>query len=423
MPRYAPSKPPARHEKQPAKMPEAAKQKPRPVAENRAAEKPTKPEKFDSNDIVVKLGQAALIKFVEDAKHDENAISCQSKRLDRAQLRKQYPNLREPVIDGILRRGEIINVVAPPKKGKSFLVHGLAMSLCSGGAWLDQFNCHQGRVLIVDNELHRETLNYRLDVVQNSFNLDDAYLSPRLEVLPLRGELQSIRDIPKFLGNVRPGEFALIVFDAFYKFLPARCDENDNGQIAEIYSLLDQSASKLDCALALIHHSSKGSQSGKSVTDVGSGAGVMSRAADSHLVLRNYTDENGKEVPGKSNWAVMDVAVRSFTSVYASVCEFRYPRWYHLAGEHAPGREKFTRGHSGEETKKPKDEAAAILEIIRGSEKELDRNELCSELLKRNNSLLNINQMCQELNALIAAKSIERVFSGPDKKTVTYKRL
>ena len=37
-------------------------------------------------------------------------------------------------------------------------------------------------------------------------------------------------------------------------------------------------------AFVLVHHSTKGSQAEKSVTDTGSGAGAMSRAVDSHIV-------------------------------------------------------------------------------------------------------------------------------------------
>ena len=60
---------------------------------------------------------------------------------------------------------------------------------------------------------------------------------------------------------------------AFYRFLPAGTDENANADMASLYNHIDRYAADLGCAFVLIHHSSKGNQSGKSVTDVGAGAG------------------------------------------------------------------------------------------------------------------------------------------------------
>ncbi|MCD4825945.1 MAG: helicase RepA family protein, partial [Phycisphaerae bacterium] len=80
-------------------------------------------------------------------------------------------------------------------------------------------------------------------------------------------------------------------------------DENDNGAIAYLYNLIDRYAGQLQCAFVLIHHASKGNQSGKAVTDVGAGAGSQSRAADTHLILRPHEEEG---------ITVLESAVRSW---------------------------------------------------------------------------------------------------------------
>src|SRR5690606_13500171 len=71
-------------------------------------------------------------------------------------------------------------------------------------------------------------------------------------------------------------------------------------------------------AIVLVHHSSKGSQSEKRVTDVGAGAGAQSRAADCHIVLREHEDDGV---------FVMDAAVRSFPPVEAVALEWSLPLW------------------------------------------------------------------------------------------------
>ena len=75
------------------------------------------------------------------------------------------PRLRRSVIKGLLREGETGNLIAPPKMGKSWLRDGLAFAVAEGCEWLDTFLCRQGRVLIIDGELHMETLAYRMPMV------------------------------------------------------------------------------------------------------------------------------------------------------------------------------------------------------------------------------------------------------------------
>ncbi len=88
--------------------------------------------------------------------------------------------------------------------------------------------------------------------------------------------------------------------------LPAGIDENDNAAMSQVYNAIDRYAEMLQASFILVHHSSKGSQSGKSVTDVGSGAGAISRAADAHLILRPHEEPN---------CAVFESAVRSWPPV------------------------------------------------------------------------------------------------------------
>lgn len=117
------------------------------------------------------------------------------------------------------------------------------------------------------------------------------------------------------------------MLDAFYRFLPAGSDENDNGTMASLYNAIDRHAERLGCCFALIHHSSKGNQSGKAVTDVGSGAGAQSRATDTHLVLRPHEEPDA---------VVLDAAVRSWPSLQAQVLRWDFPVW-NLAPDLDPG--------------------------------------------------------------------------------------
>ena len=86
----------------------------------------------------------------------------------------------------------------------------------------------------------------------------------------------------------------------------------------ELYNILDEYAAELGAAWANIHHASKGTQSDKSVTDVGAGAGSQSRAADTHIILRPHEQDG---------LVVLDAALRSFPPVEPLVLQWSYPLW------------------------------------------------------------------------------------------------
>jgi RecA-family ATPase len=121
-----------------------------------------------------------------------------------------------------------------------------------------------------------------------------------------------------YFGAIEPGRFGLVIADAFYRFLPAGTDENSNADLAGIYNCLDGYANRLGCSFVLIHHASKGSQTGKSVTDVGAGAGSQARATDTHLVLRQHEE---------TDCAVLEAAVRSFPPIQPRVLRWTFPVW------------------------------------------------------------------------------------------------
>ena len=236
------------------------------------------------------------------------------------ELLRAYPNLRPPVIEGLIRRGETMNVIAPPKTGKSWLVTDLAIAVATGRMWLGQFPTHKGDVLILDNELHGETSAARIPKVAHARGVLIDEFADGVFVENLRGKLKDVFSLRTYFAGIEPGRFKVIVLDAFYRFLPRDTDENDNGTIASIYSQLDLYADRLGCCFVLIHHSTKGSQADKSVTDVGAGAGSQSRATDTHLILRQH-EQDGV--------VVLDAAVRSWAPLDPLCLRWNFPIWNH----------------------------------------------------------------------------------------------
>lgn len=238
--------------------------------------------------------------------------------LNVGQLLHEFPELRTPVIHGLLRSGETMNVIAPPKYGKSWLVTDLALAVATGRQWLDVFQTEQGNVLILDNELHPETSANRIPKVAKARDIPLEEIADRLFIDNLRGRLQDVNSLQGYFESLKAGFFKIIVMDAFYRFLPKDSDENSNANMTDVYNRLDWYAAMLGCSFVLVHHASKGNQSGKSITDVGAGAGSQARATDTHLILRQH-EEN--------ECVVVDAAVRSWHPLEPRCLRWSFPVW------------------------------------------------------------------------------------------------
>lgn len=273
--------------------------------------------KIDANDLVHQLGPAGFRKWLNTSptyciKWDESEI------VPSGILRKCYPFMRDEIIVDLLRRSETLNIIAPPKAGKSWFGLNIAMNIIGGGQLFGRFQCKRGKVLIIDNELHPETIASRIVAVSGALNIPVERTDVLIDYLPLRGKLTDLVQLEAKIENIRRREYNVVILDAFYKFYPADFDENSNSEMARLYTLLDAYAEHLDSALILIHHSSKGNQQGKSVTDMGAGAGAQSRACDAHVVLREH------ETPGVF---IIETANRSFAPNPPFCARFSYPRW------------------------------------------------------------------------------------------------
>jgi hypothetical protein len=230
---------------------------------------------------------------------------------------EEYPNKRRPIIQDLLRVGETMNIIGASKAGKSWLILGLLLAMAAGRTWLGR-NLARGRVLLIDNELHREELSSRIGRAMTAMELTGDDIGDRFDVLPLRGQLADIHTLASTITGLSSVGYSMIALDAFYRVLPEGVSENDNAQMASIYNKIDQIAGSLDCAIVLNHHASKGDQSGKAITDVGSGAGSISRAADTHLIVRPH------ELDGH---AVLEGVCRSFAPVAPTTIRYDWPLW------------------------------------------------------------------------------------------------
>jgi hypothetical protein len=290
--------------------------------------------KIDANDIARQQGPAGLARELERRVEEapnaepvpEDAQSCPPPAFQSAdELIMAFPQLRPPVIHGLLREGETMNVIAPSKAGKSWLMLDLAISVAAGVPWLG-FDVVAGETLIFDNEMHRENLATRLLRVIEVRGIQRKRIGATLHFHSLRGKLRDIHALAPYFRILTPGRFKLIILDAFYRFLPLGSDENSNADMAAVYNRIDSYSDHTRSGFACVHHASKGLQSAKAITDVGAGAGAMARATDTHLILRPHQEDDA---------VVLEAVARSWPPLDPICLRWTYPVW-NLARELDP---------------------------------------------------------------------------------------
>jgi hypothetical protein len=217
------------------------------------------------------------------------------------------PPMRPFLIDGLLRRGEICNFIGASKTGKTWMLYHLLAALASGGSWLGR-QCTQSRVLLVDNELHPETAQNRMRDVLEALGVSAEVFDERVRVAYVRGRMATLEDVEATVRQAERGAFDVIALDAFYRFLKG-VDENANGEMTGVYNHLDRIAAFSGAAIINVHHSSKGDQSGKATTDVGSGAGAIARATDTHLAFLRHMEDGCVVLRGECRSSKRPLAV------------------------------------------------------------------------------------------------------------------
>ncbi len=277
-------------------------------------------KKLDANDLAHELGPAGFARWLDEGTTYVLKWPDQGDEIvSTGTLLSSYKTMRRPIIHGLLRETETMNIVAAPKMNKSFLVGNLAMNIIGGGQLFGRFQCERGRILVCDNELHEETIAERIRVLAPALNVPIDRAARLIDYMPLRGKLVDILGLEQRIEKIRYRAYSVIILDALYKFYPGDgFDESDNAAMARLYTQLDAYAEYTGSAFVLIHHASKGDQSGKETTDIGAGAGAQSRACDAHMVLRKH-EETGIYV--------IDCANRSFPPIQRFCARFKFPVW------------------------------------------------------------------------------------------------
>ena len=191
------------------------------------------------------------------------------------------PPQQDPLIEGVLRKGDKMLLAGPSKAGKSFALIELCVCIAEGVPWLGHFPCAQGKVLYVNLELNRSSCFRRFKDIYTALNLPPKRVRC-IDIWNLRGESMPLDKLaPRLIRRAKKEGYIAVVIDPIYKILTG--DENNAEQMAKFCNQFDVICRALDCAVIYCHHHSKGAQGGKRSMDRASGSGVFARDPDAML--------------------------------------------------------------------------------------------------------------------------------------------
>lgn len=201
------------------------------------------------------------------------------------------PELKEELIEGVLRVGHKMLLAGPSKAGKSFMLMLLAICMAEGLPWLGH-KCRMGKVLYVNLELDHASCIRRFIDLYRALNLKPAH-KDNIKIWDLRGRAVPMNRLAPFLiRRFKQAGLEAVILDPIYKVITG--DENDATEMAEFCSYFDRVCLDLGAAMIYCHHHSKGAGAkyNKSA-DRSSGSGVFARDPDAILDLLELKVEPG----------------------------------------------------------------------------------------------------------------------------------
>ncbi len=172
-----------------------------------------------------------------------------------ASMVKPVPANYEWIVDGLLRPGQMMEIIGKSKAGKSLFALQMCIAICNGMDFLGLACRNAGRILYCNLEITGEDMYSREIDELNELGITHETVQDLL-VWNLRGaDIDIDRFIDDLAIKVRTNEVVVVVLDPVY-ILFKDVDENDNSGITSRFTKLQRLMRDAGCALVIVHHES-----------------------------------------------------------------------------------------------------------------------------------------------------------------------
>lgn len=220
-----------------------------------------------------------LIKAREEIEYfgnpeEDDLIQCELPKLCPLSDYKECPPPARFIIDNLASVGDVSMLNGGSGIGKTMLALLAAVSVANGRKFLG-LSVEQGDVVFINPEMREETIIHRVWKLSEALSLPTNAPVYFFNTAGFSIGLDEIRTNVYSQCLALGIEPKLIVADSLY--LSNAGDENSAGDMTKNMRELQGLTIDLNAALLFIHHTSKGSQSGKDILDQASGSGVLGR--------------------------------------------------------------------------------------------------------------------------------------------------
>ena len=215
----------------------------------------------------------------------------------------------DSIVPGLLHRGHVTVLSAPPYSGKSWFSLNIATSVASVSSsrpapWPGCVLEAPGTPVVYFSpdfpvsELARRAR--KLDEMRNDLVMADSYWDNLYlvgdapgAIMPRERYSLDTDGTQRIIDEVVPAGSSLVILDTLSASLPLDVTENDNAGMARVMGNVQQLASQRDVAVLLIHHTAKPT-AGKGGSEVWSsvrGAGAISGSASTNALIEQLPDD------------------------------------------------------------------------------------------------------------------------------------
>jgi len=221
----------------------------------------------------------------DDAPSTPPADSAQQERpksrIEIVESEALFAPLEEPdwLIDGVIRRGSLVELVGYGSSGKSWIAIDALLSVAAGVPWLGRFAAKQGSALGLDWENGLYEARRRIQAVAKSRRL---WAVPGLSIAPMPSIYMSDPKFGHVIEKLADGR-GLVVVDTLKAATPGS-DENDSSMRGGL-DALRRVGEKTGCSFLVLVHAKKtsGALTAINAREAGRGSSAIFDAADSVL--------------------------------------------------------------------------------------------------------------------------------------------
>ena len=212
------------------------------------------------------------------------------------------PEKPEIIIPNFLHRGGVGFLFGGSKTLKTFSCLEMCLQANIGGKWHTGKFSRPMKIVYCDGEVGKAWMADRLARISNIREIPNA---KNIDMIFTRdmSRSESVNTIARRAKVFREMCVDLLVIDNLSKYYPAwdRFTENDNKQMMDVMMIYQKIARDANCAILIVHHTTKNFilTDNSNASDSGAGAGAIGRSHDGCMYLGKYEDnENGEHPTG-----------------------------------------------------------------------------------------------------------------------------